>query len=176
MGMELFYPAPSGLPDPVSPGEAEPNIRRRVEETDWRDLAQLEDDRLVRAGALWLHGHLEPAHRIVQEIGSPEGSYWHALVHRSEGDYHNSLYWFAHMGTHSIFPELRRRTVGMLQESAGSESEEDSRSLLLDKEWNPRRFVELCRLAREGHYHNRPLLQRIAAEEYNLLMSYLLGL
>ncbi len=173
MEIELLYPAPAGLPDPVRPREGELKIRRGIEETDWREFANLEDDRLVRAGGLWLHGFVEVAHRIVQEIPSAEGSYWHGLVHRSEGDYHNSLYWFAKLGSHSIFPRLRQKVQEILEHS--NEEDSDHTSLLVDKEWNPRRFVELCRLAREGQFQDRDLLCRIAAEEYNLLMGHILG-
>ena len=176
MGIELFYPAPAVLPDPVSPHEADQSIRRRIEETDWRELVNLEDDRLVRAGALWLHGCLEPAHRIVQEIPSADGMYWHALVHRSEGDYHNSLYWFARLDTHSIFPDLRNKVEGLLDEGGQANSDEGVKHLLTDKQWNPRHFVELCRRVREGQFHDRDMLQRIAAAEYNLLMGNILGM
>src|SRR5271168_4908625 len=35
---------------------------------------------------LWLgHDALEEGHRIAQEIETPSGSFWHAIMHRREG-------------------------------------------------------------------------------------------
>lgn len=42
-----------------------------------------------RAG-LWLyHDFVEEAHAVSQELETPEGSYWHALVRRREPDFGN---------------------------------------------------------------------------------------
>lgn len=50
----------------------------------------------VAIGAMWLwHDFLEEAHKIAQEIERPEGSWLHAIVHRREGDFSNSKYWYA---------------------------------------------------------------------------------
>ena len=42
-----------------------------------------------RAGLWLLHDFFEQAHEISQELETPEGSYWHALVHRREPDHGN---------------------------------------------------------------------------------------
>jgi len=44
---------------------------------------------------LWLlNGEWEKAHVICQEISTVHGSAWHAVVHRMEGDFWNSKYWW----------------------------------------------------------------------------------
>src|SRR5579872_4751519 len=48
------------------------------------------------------------AHEIAQDVQSPEGSYWHAIVHRQEPDDWNSAYWFGQVGRHPIFPALAK--------------------------------------------------------------------
>src|SRR5687767_6605154 len=46
-----------------------------------------DDARCALAGLWLLFDELERAHRIVQEIPTPTGSFWHAIVHRREGDF-----------------------------------------------------------------------------------------
>lgn len=58
------------------------------------------------AGLCLYFGCWAEAHAIAQEIDTPEGSYWHAIVHRQEPDAGNSGYWFRKVGSHPIFPKL----------------------------------------------------------------------
>src|SRR4051812_21642110 len=37
---------------------------------------------------------LDESHQISQAIASPAGSFWHAILHRREGDFGNSKYWY----------------------------------------------------------------------------------
>jgi hypothetical protein len=173
MGKELFfYPAPPGLPAPVRPSRGESDTAQMIQTTNWRGILNIRDDSLVRAGALWLYGFLHEAHEIVQENRSTEGSYWHGLVHRSEGDFSNSLYWFGRVGKHAIFPMLRAAVQAM--EDAAGRSQGASPLLLQGSEWDSGCFVDLCQQAYSGRVKDLELLQRIAAKEYDLLMAYTL--
>src|ERR1039457_541515 len=60
----------------------------------------------VLAGMYLYFSCWEEAHRVAQDLDTPEGSYWHALVHRQEPDAGNSGYWFRRVGKHPIFPAL----------------------------------------------------------------------
>lgn len=57
---------------------------------------------------LWLlHGYLHQSHELSQSIPTPEGSYWHAIMHRAEGDFWNSKYWYRKVGEkHSVIRQL----------------------------------------------------------------------
>jgi hypothetical protein len=56
---------------------------------------------------LWLRANdLEASHHISQELATPEGSFWHAIVHRREGDYGNAKYWLRRVGRHPVFETL----------------------------------------------------------------------
>jgi len=48
---------------------------------------------------LWLLGDdLDAAHRICQDVETAHGAAWHAVVHRREGDFWNSKYWWRRAG------------------------------------------------------------------------------
>lgn len=46
--------------------------------------------------ALWhdRRGDWEAAHRVAQDIDSPDGAWIHAYLHRKEGDAANAGYWY----------------------------------------------------------------------------------
>ena len=51
--------------------------------------------------ALWLYvDELDRSHRLAQQIEVQTGSYWHGIMHRREGDFPNSHYWFNKVGQH----------------------------------------------------------------------------
>lgn len=58
--------------------------------------------------AMWLHhDRLDEAHTIAQSLETPEGSFWHAIMHRREPDAANARYWYRRVGKHPVFPKLR---------------------------------------------------------------------
>ena len=50
--------------------------------------------------ALWhdARGDWEAAHRVAQDIESPDGAWIHAYLHRKEGDAGNAAYWYRRAG------------------------------------------------------------------------------
>lgn len=57
--------------------------------------------RLTLVAGLWLYvDDLDRSHRISQKIDTPTGSFWHGIMHRREGDFSNSHYWFHRTGIH----------------------------------------------------------------------------
>jgi hypothetical protein len=50
---------------------------------------------------LWLYvDALDRSHALSQGIETPTGSFWHGIMHRREGDFGNSHYWFRRAGRH----------------------------------------------------------------------------
>jgi len=166
---ELFHPAPKGLPVVIRPPRGNSDLLRTLDQFDWNSLGKARIGDLLRAGALWLHGFLDESHTIAQGIGSAEGSYWHALMHRSEGDFGNSKYWYRRVGNHAIFPDLLDAA-----QKLETSSEPTMVDLLRSPEWNPFRFVDAIERAAGGETKGWVLLQALAQEEYNLLMSHCL--
>lgn len=53
------------------------------------------------AAGLWLYvDDLDRSHEISQSMKDATGSYWHGIMHRREGDFGNSHYWFDRTGQH----------------------------------------------------------------------------
>ena len=56
----------------------------------------------LQAG-LWLYvDELERSHAISQSMNDATGAFWHGIMHRREGDFSNSHYWFRRVGHHPV--------------------------------------------------------------------------
>jgi len=65
------------------------------------------NDRPALCAGLWLYiDELDRSHRISQGIDDQTGSFWHAIMHRREGDFGNSRYWFHITGHHPVMDEI----------------------------------------------------------------------
>ncbi len=81
-----------------------------------RELVTLVND-LVRQPALarqpalqaglWLYiDELDRSHTISQSMDDATGSFWHGIMHRREGDFGNSHYWFRRVGHHPVMSRI----------------------------------------------------------------------
>lgn len=88
-----MHPFESAMPVLLPIGRAPKEVLKAAEEV----ARELPSD-LLRAG-LWLYvDDLDRSHAISQDLHSPEGSFWHAIMHRREGDFSNSKYWLRQAG------------------------------------------------------------------------------
>ncbi len=79
---------------------------------EWTDV----DDSarsLCQSGLWLLAGDLDRSHDISQKSESAEGSFWHGIMHRREGDFGNAKYWFRRVGAHPLFEQLAELTGGV---------------------------------------------------------------
>ncbi|EMI57898.1 hypothetical protein [Rhodopirellula sallentina] len=61
---------------------------------------------LVVSGLWLLAGDLDRSHSISQNEPSAQGSFWHGIMHRREGDYSNAAYWFRRVRSSPVFDSL----------------------------------------------------------------------
>jgi len=93
---------------------------------------------------LWLYfSCAEECHELCQNLSSPEGSYWHAILHRQEPDAANSGYWFRRVGEHPVFAPL-------LEDARKIAERLPDANLRLGMRWDPFQFIEYCERARPG--------------------------
>jgi len=99
-----------------------------------------------KSGLWMLHNFLHESHELSQSVHSAEGSWWHAIMHRSEGDFGNAKYWYRQVGDHKAFGDI-------------------------NPDFDPYSFVDLC----QHEYRNGLLTdetQKIAFAEWQALFNY----
>jgi hypothetical protein len=90
---------------------------------------------------LWLwHDFLDESHTLCQAIETPTGSFWHAIMHRREGDFSNAKYWYRKCSNHPALATIAGRVRPMLDAAPAD------KSLLkvVGQSFDPFHFVDLA--------------------------------
>ena len=109
-----------------------------------------------RSGLLLRLNDLDGSHEISQQIHSPTGSFWHGIMHRREGDFGNSKYWFRRVGQHDIFAGLAGAAQAIDAELAA---------------WDPFAFVDFVESVESRDDEDRELAEKIQQREWTLLFD-----
>src|SRR4029079_1638108 len=102
---------------PLDAGRPDSSARAALKKLDSKSAfahagTQLADAEMAACciSGIWLlYDCLEESHTISQGIDTPSGSFWHAIMHRREGDFSNAKYWFQDVGRHPVFAKLGER-------------------------------------------------------------------
>lgn len=116
-------------PSPIETGlvslrrAANPKITRLIDQTLPADLvapaainSSIHVD-LVKAALFLWNDDFDHAHEYAQVAHNPEGSYWHAILHRREPDYSNAHYWYSRVGSHPVFHQMAKIYPGWKPEN-----------------------------------------------------------
>ena len=126
---------------------ARPLLERAAKEGVVEGARRRDMERAALAG-LWLwHDFLDESHTISQSLESPEGSYWHAIMHRREGDFWNSKYWLRRVGQHETFVHIATQGTDFIDRNKYAAPFYP----LVEHAWDAAGFVDVCE-----EVHKRP--------------------
>ncbi len=167
----LLHDAPLSLLGPGLPDEARRPALAALAGDDAFAPRRVEDGDMAAAcrAGLWLqYDFLDESHAISQDIHTPEGSYWHALMHRREKDFSNSKYWFRRVGDHAVFEPLGRAARDLV----GEAPHPSARFLTTQAAWDPHAFVDLCEASLSGRSPCEALCRSVQQSEWRLLFDH----
>ncbi len=122
-----------------------------------KPIRRVDEARALLAG-LWLwFDNLDQSHRISQSIDSATGCFWHAIMHRREGDFSNAMYWYARCRQHPAMGAMPAKLEAILRVLPAAR-QTDSVRQVGGKGWDPDAFVDLV-----AQIHDRPDDPRHAA-------------
>jgi hypothetical protein len=168
-------------PDNVWSRELDASIAKVV--GGWADQVEVGYKPYARSFLSGMHlwnDSLDASHTISQDTHTPEGSLWHAIMHRMEGDYWNSKYWYKRAGNHPVLQELHQAVCEMAKEpgmlaSVGSDrAKSELEALILSDTWSSDRFVDAVerQVVKERNEAAVALLERIQWFETALLLRH----
>jgi hypothetical protein len=145
---------------PLGPGTPDPPARDALARfnplTDLGAPARDADAARACLAGLWLYfDHLDESHRVSQELETPEGSFWHAVMHRREPDADNSKYWWRRVGPHPVLDALRGRAPALGYAYT-----------------TPQAFVDVCERVRGKGSADEELARRVQGLEWELLFDW----
>jgi hypothetical protein len=114
------------------------------------------DAALACHAGLWLlFDYLDESHSISQRLETPEGSFWHAVMHRREPDAWNSKYWWRRVGSHPVLGELAGCATAEGYDYTG-----------------PDAFVDFCGRVRDRGTADEQTARRVQQLEWRLLFDH----
>ena len=160
---------------PLGPGTPKAEFEQRIAKTAPETvlgsaIVSLGNADCCLAG-IWLwNGFLDQSHELSQNVDTPEGSWWHGIMHRREPDASNAAYWFRRVGDHQLFSALGEK---VREHAKQTELPDEAQWLSQCTNWKPQQFIEASESA--SHNPNKVVcrvLREVAAIEWYTLFDY----
>lgn len=125
------------------------------------------------SGVWLLHDYLDESHSVSQGIHTPSGSFWHAIMHRREGDFSNAKYWFRRVGRHPVFDAIGESAAELAAGyPMGGGAEQAVKQLISGGTWDPCAFVDSCQANVAGRGRDGEFCLDIQQAEWELLFDH----
>jgi hypothetical protein len=118
-------------------------------------LAALDLPPACLAGLYLYFDFLDESHAISQDLHTPDGSFWHAVMHRREPDAWNSKYWWRKVGNHPVLDALRGQAPALGYDYT-----------------TPEAFVDFCEKVRGEGTKEERLAEAVQLLEWRLLFDH----
>ncbi|MEM9753727.1 MAG: hypothetical protein AAF916_10125 [Planctomycetota bacterium] len=145
-------------PGSAAQADALPVVRELAGQDAFADRSDL------LAGLFLYADDLDTAHGHAQDDATPTGSFWHAIVHRREGDFDNARYWYAKASHHPAMSH-----IDLVGGGAGSGTDVAA--------YDPDAFVRQVQHAHQADERNgaTPALMSTQRKEWKALFEWCAG-
>ncbi len=127
--------------------------------------------KLAESGLWLLANDLDRSHVISQDHASADGSFWHGIMHRREGDFGNAKYWFRRVGRHDVHDNLAAELPSLL-----GESDSELADFLASAGAFAEALVDACSELASGKRSWKNGLERVCWYEWQGLFDYCLNI
>jgi hypothetical protein len=144
----------------LGPGVQEADVQAKLNRFDpqvafGQPVRDLDAARACLA-ALWLYfDYLDESHGISQDLNTPEGSCWHAIMHRREPDAWNSRYWWRQVWNHPVITQLISEAPTLGYDYT-----------------TPADFVDFCERVRGSGRNDETLAKQVQLLEWQILFDF----
>ena len=123
-------------------------------------------------GLLLLNDDLHASHDISQGIKTPTGSFWHAIMHRREGDAGNANYWWRLTGEHPAFALIFENAREYLHNRSEPQARAFAQNMERHDRWSPVDFTRSCSDAGPDASPNDEWLRGLQMIEMTTLLAW----